>query len=309
MNSIGIISTVKTSSLELQLFVNYHLNIGIDEIILFFDDPEDKGINIFAEYSQVHTVKCSDLYWKERGEDKPATIEKRQTINVNHGAKFLSSKDIYWLTHIDSDELIHPVRPIKQVLNSYVTDAVRFSIREAISEREKYEHIFLPTVFKKKANNIQKRIVKLLRCSNLIFEDEFFRGHSSSKMAVKISPKIKKYGIHGPHYQSDIDIKNTNLIQLLHYDCVGIEDWKRKWDSRLDGSARASHLSNKRKKQLLLYKKAKEEGEEQLTVLYRRLHTIGKRERSILYLLRMLTPIKLDKRLFEKLPDNTLVDV
>jgi len=39
MTKVALISTVKGPTNEILMFVHYHLNSGLDEIILFFDDP------------------------------------------------------------------------------------------------------------------------------------------------------------------------------------------------------------------------------------------------------------------------------
>ena len=38
---VAVVATVKTPLHELKMFVHYYQNLGIDEIILFCDDPED----------------------------------------------------------------------------------------------------------------------------------------------------------------------------------------------------------------------------------------------------------------------------
>lgn len=299
MDRVGIIATVRAPTSQLHLFVNYHLNIGVDKIILFFDDPQDEGIPSFSQYSQVHTVACSSDYWRDKTGDKPEWLPERQIVNVNEGAKVLAATGCSWLIHIDNDELINPLLPLKQLLSRSDADGVRFSIFEAVSEQEKYNHIFLPTLFKKNANKIQLWLAEKIGCSNAIFDGEYFRGHTASKMALKISPKIKEYGIHGPQKGSGIAIENTKNIQLLHFDCVDIDSWKLKLDRQLDGSAKANTWRDNRRRQLFLYKKAKEEGDLQLSALFRKMRSIGKRERIVLTLLGMLKSINLNQKLFE----------
>jgi len=299
MNTVGIISTVKAPTSQLYLFVNYHFNIGIDYIILFFDDPEDESIDLFSYNNNICIIRCSAEYWRERAGGRPKSIEERQIVNVNQGAKYLLLKKYNWLIHIDSDELLNPLQPLKKILINCNADALRFSVLEAVSERNKYDHIFLPTLFKKKASDVQILLAKKLGCSNAIFDGEYFRSHTASKMAIKISNNINKYGIHEPLTDNMIVIEDTKKIQLLHYDCVDIDTWKLKWDRRLDGSGKAIDMRDNRKSQLLLYKKAKREGELQLSILFMKMHGIRRRERWLLYLLGMLKPVKLNYRLFE----------
>jgi len=300
MIKVAIISTVKAPIEELRLFVNYHLNIGIDNIILFFDDPQDEGINLFSQYQKVFTVKCSSAYWFEKTDKWPAFIAERLTINVNEGVKIALSKGCNWIIHIDSDELINPLKELKQVLSDSNAEAVRFSIMEAVSESEKYDHIFKPTLFKKKSSKVQARLAKFLGCSNAFFDNKYFRGHTASKMAIKVSSDIKRYKIHNAEkYHGKLNVENSKKIQLLHYDCIGIDDWMKKWNRRLDGTGTSNTLGEHRKKQLVLYEQTKKKGKKSLSLLYQKLHIIPMQEQVILYLLGMLKTIKLNQNLFE----------
>lgn len=303
MVTIGVVSTVRAPLSQLQLFVNYHLNIGVDHIILFFDDPQDEAFEAFSNYKQVRSIKCSSAYWQQSTKgDRPDSIGYRQIINANTGAKYLTEKGCNWISHIDSDELIHPLQDLKQILANSKVDGLRFSILEAVSENDHYEHIFLPQLFKKNARKNQIQLARKLGCKNAIFSNEYFRGHTLSKIIIRTECNIKQYRIHGVKSDTPLKINDSQLIQLLHFDCVDIDSWKKKWDWRIDGSGFAPKLGKHRKKQQSLYKKNKELGDEQLRSLFRKLHGIRKREQFILRLLGMLQTVKLDQRLFECKP-------
>ena len=300
MVKVGIISTVKAPLSELRMFVNYHLNIGVDYIVLFFDDPEDEAIEFLSQYTQVVAVKCSSEYWADRTGERPSSIEHRQMANVNYGAKYLSRKQCDWLIHIDSDELVNPLKELKSVLSKCNSEAVRFALLEAVADKLKHTHIFEPTLFKKKPNKIQLLLARIFPCPSAIFDGQYFRGHTRSKMAVRISDKIEKYEIHGAKKRDGkLVVENTKAIELLHYDCVGIDNWKLKWDRRLDGSGKAIDMRANREKQFLLYSKAKADGENQLSLLYKRMHLLPIRERVLLYIIGLLKQGGVDDKLFE----------
>lgn len=300
MDTIGIISTVKAPASQLYLFVNYHLNLGIDHIILFFDDPEDVAIESFAQYAQVTAISCSSEYWRERSDNRPGSIEERQIINVNHGAEYLSIQNCDWLIHIDCDELLNPLQPLKQIVGRYKTDVIRFTLLEAVAEQKEYDHIYLTTLFKKEGRRIAIRFAKKLGFLQAFFDGEYFRGHTSSKTAVRIIPEFKgRYGIHGPEKSLRATVSNSESIRLLHFDCVSIDEWKLKWDRRIDGTGLALRMRDNRIKQMKLYENAKREGHKSLSLLFNRMHRINKRDQIILTILGMLTRIKLDRSLFD----------
>jgi hypothetical protein len=286
---IGIISTVKSPLYELKIFVKHHLNIGIAYIVLFFDDPKDDAIDYFSKNKQVITVRCSPEYWEKTTGERPDAIEPRQIANVNFAVNTFSKNKFEWLIHIDSDELINPVKTLKHIFSKTNEDAIRFSVFEAVADNENQLNIFEPKTFKKKSKNIQLNLAIALGCKNAIFNDEYFRGHSASKMAIKISNKIQKYGIHGTKKKDgELIVKNTKQIELLHYDCIGIKNWKSKWNRRLDGSGTAINMRNNRVSQLTLYEEANKNGEEAARNLYKRMHLLTTWERFVLTGLGML---------------------
>ncbi len=304
MDTIGIVSTVKAPISQLYLFVNYHLNIGVDHIFLFFDDPEDIGISSFSRYGQVTTIGCSTEYWDKRSGSRPVSIEERQSVNVNQGAEYLSLKSCKWLIHIDCDELINASRPLNELLSNFNVDVVRFTVLEAVAEQEICKNIFVPSLFKKQGHKEIIYLAKKIGWFQAFFDGEYFRGHSASKAAVRIAPKLMgKYGIHGPKESPNITIRKTDSIELLHFDCVSIDEWKLKWDRRIDGSGLALQMRENRRKQMRLYENAKSEGDNSLSLLFKKMHGIRKIERPILFFLRLLKRIKIDKRLFAS-PNN-----
>jgi Glycosyl transferase family 2 len=300
MIKVGTISTVRAPIKQLLLFVNYHLNIGVDHVFLFFDDPPDEGIEAFSQYNKVWTATCSTDYWLAKNCRRPDSIEERQIVNVNEGVKVAKTYNCNWIIHIDSDELINPLKDMKQVLARTPADAVRFLIMEAISEKEIYDHIFMPKLFKKKSNACQLKAAQYLGCTNAIFDNEYFRGHLRSKMAIRVTPSILRYSIHNARKNNgNLVVENTRDIQLLHYDCVGIENWMSKWDWRLDGSGKSVYLRRNRIKQFLLYEQAKNKGQKELYLLYKKLHSIPIWERIVLCLLGLLTVVKINPDLFK----------
>ncbi len=300
METIGIVSTVRAPFSQLKAFVNFHLNIGIDCIVLFFDDPDDEAFKKFQYYPKVITICCDKVYWKENGGERPLAIEERQKININKGIEYLGEKGCSWSIHIDSDELVNPLKPIKSLLSENKADIVRFTVLEAVAEKEEYENIFLPSLFRKQS---RKEIVKLASKTGFFkafFDGEFFRGHTASKAAVRIKPEFNNlYSIHGVDRTVAASQEITKFIQLLHYDCVSLDDWRTKWDRRLDGSGIAVGMRSNRQRQMEFYKKAKDKNDNSLSELFNRLHNVRRRERPFLYVFNMLTRVNLDTNLFD----------
>jgi hypothetical protein len=299
--TICLISTVRTTVRQTICFVNYHLSAGIDEIILFFDDPNDPAAEVFSDYVRVRSIKCDNKYWAARGTAAPLVTQERQEINVNYGLKLAAESGFDWIIHIDSDELLMSKGDIKNILSLQSGDVVRFSMKEAVSEKDHYENIFEATLFKEpvtKEKYSQIALALSLGCEGVFFEGVYFRGHMASKVAVRINSKIEWMGIHRP-LRPKMAVIETDLITLLHYDCVGIEDWRNKWISRLDKPEIMARLRPHRVRQQELFKKAYGNAAAELE-LYSRLHKISEHQKSVLMQHGLLTVITLQHELFER---------
>lgn len=305
MERLAIISTVKAPLNQIQMYINYHLNLGVDEIILFFDNPIDEGIQFFENHQNVTVVSCSEQYWLQREGTRPHLLPDRQIVNVNEGVKIAIKKNCRWITHIDCDELIQPLTDVKKILLNCRADALRFRLLEAVSDQEFYEHIFMPTLFKKESSNLQIWTAKILGLSKLFYQNKYFRGHKSSKMVIKVSSKIEKYGIHKPDQcDHNFIVKEVDELRLLHYYCIGFSNWASKFEERaqelLESNNLKKHFVNYSGPQFQDYLQARNEGDQQLVALYRRLHKISKREQQILFLLGMLEEVVLSQDFFDR---------
>ena len=200
-DKVCLVSTIRSTVTETIYFVNYHLNIGIDEIILFFDNPDDEAFVHLKDYTRVRLTRCDSDYWRTKGVSRPATIEDRQECNANVGLRVAAEAGFQWIIHIDSDELIVPKDDLKMILSMYSADVLRFAIKEAVSERDHYDNIFQATLFKERARGekrFRSRLAMLFGCSGAFFEGEYFRAHAASKAAIRVSPKITHLNLHGP---------------------------------------------------------------------------------------------------------------
>jgi hypothetical protein len=301
-DKVCLVSTIRSPVIETIYFVNYHLNIGIDEVILFFDDPDDEAFALLQDYASVRLIRCDSNYWKAQGISRPATIEDRQECNANVGLRIAAENGFQWIIHIDSDELIVPKYQLKTALSMSSADVLRFTIKEAVSERDHYDNIFQATLFKERAKDekrLRRRLAMLFGCGRAFFEGEYFRSHAASKAAVRVSPKITHLKLHGPKLAKPETITETQttLVTLLHYDCVGIDAWKTKWRRRIDGSATAVRIRPARQKQLDLFKEAYGNANDEIA-LYASLHKISKYQQLVLRILGLLTVIKLKDELF-----------
>src|SRR5579863_8930815 len=147
---VCIISTIRAPLRETMYFVNYHLNLGIDQIILFFDDPKDPAAEALSNYVRVRTIRCDSAYWAALRLEAPALVGQRQVMNVNYGMKLAGQIGFDWAIHIDGDELLMADGEIGNILAQQSVDVVRFAMKEAVSEKDRYDNVFEATLFKER---------------------------------------------------------------------------------------------------------------------------------------------------------------
>jgi hypothetical protein len=237
VNKICIVTTIKAPILDTVRFVNYHRNIGVDEIFLFFDDPDDPAIECVEDYDGVTCFRCDSDHWKALGNPSRLLTGDRLTSNASFALALVRERGFSWIIHIDSDELILPDGDLKTLLAKSQSDVVRFAISEAVPEKLVYDSCFEPVLFRKLPSRPrkQKKRARRLGCGGAFVGGEYFRGHEASKTAVRVSANIDRLGIHGPQTKGQkLPVARTNEIRLLHFDSIGVASWKGKWTQRID---------------------------------------------------------------------------
>ena len=318
-NDVATVTTLRAPYEVTLAFVAYHLNIGVDHLYLFFDDPADPAMPFFDADSRVTCFRCDGKYWDTvkkyvqrdssvrpwQPGDGELTIIERQISNANLALTLARTADFEWLAHIDSDELLHAPEGLARALAATCPDVsvVRFQIREAIPSDLEFDHAFADiSLFKVPSSRAKRALVRRLGCP-IIYRGEYFRGHQESKCAVRCSADIHSMEIHMPIFKSTSSARRVDaeLIALLHYDCMGFESWKKKWHQRT--LIPCDWMRSNRAAQLEDFRAAWREldqgnGERALRRLYRRMNVPSRWQTLLLGFLRMIEKIPLHPRLF-----------
>lgn len=231
------VTTVRAPKEEILPFINYHLNVGIDHMFFFFDDPADAAVEALAGNSGVTCTLCTPEYWAELGKrntgwleefdgTKPPLIENRQRLNATVGLEMARARNFEWIAHIDVDELLYaPHGGLRALLNDVQcsVDFVRFPVLEAVAndlndEIEPMQSIDLfkvaefpsegraqPTIvtrlrrFVDKITNRSKRAAAKLTQARPIFANgRLIVGHSEGKSFVRASSNVNCLECHMP---------------------------------------------------------------------------------------------------------------
>ena len=296
---VAIVSTIKAPIEILRQWIHFHLNAGIEGFFLFLDDPGDSSHKALTAYETVRIVCCSNGYWKALGGKRPGAIVSRQKVNLAQGVAMAASEGFDWVAHIDSDELIRPLKPMDQVLSATNAAAIRLDLLEAVSEQMEYPGIFDTSLFKRLPDRKKALAARLLGCRQAFRFGEYFRGHTESKMLFRTDGSIKEMGIHKPiELRAGATVGASAEVQLLHFDCIGFSDWDRKWQTRLGDSPDDYRMRPARCRQFEAYRNATVEGYEARIDLFRNIQMIPQREQKWLRKLGLLERFELDRGLF-----------
>lgn len=310
---------------EIQAWVNYHLNTGVDHMFIFFDDPLDKDMKEEIEKNKNTTCfLCNQKYWDKllsrkdlndllqemrKGKsafgtskylakiEKPkdmARVEK-QKLNSIIAMELAKKKGYNWIAHIDSDELIYTKKPLKHFLEKVPEkfDFIKLPSLEAVPEKNYFDNVF------KEINLFKNNLGKL---SHL-----YFRGHIAGKSITRLNEKVLHLGIHRPGAKKGYELKYKHPLisgRLLHFDSPGYENWKQKWLRRHQGKVIAIAM---KKKTLKLFNEFvdvyKKGDEEDLKKLYEKQCFISEPLKRFLKIIGILRRINIKKELFKK-PKN-----
>ena len=290
---VAIVSTVKAPMDVLQPWIRHHLDIGIERFYLFLDDPADEASAELEATDRVHVVRCTPAYWSRLNGTRPDPVPGRQAVNVNHGMSLAAASGCNWVAHIDCDELIRPLMPLEDILASTGADGLRMTVLEAVSEQLDYPGIFDPSLFKTVPTRGQALAAVLLGCFGAFRYGEYFRGHTASKMLIRLDGTVTRMGIHKPvEFTADYRFKETKALQLLHFDGIGFDDWDKKWTARIKNEHSAFGFRPARVRQLEAYRKAARKGRDSRVALFRKTQMIPRREAAVLKRLGLLHRIE-----------------
>ncbi len=314
----SIVVTIRTSLGNTLNFVSYHLNIGIDHIYLFFDNPDDPAINFLSKNKKVTCFKCNLNHWSKLTNKKKLSIEERQKLNADMAFKKAKKESYNWIAHIDSDELIYTRGSLKILLSKVPKEiqVLRLRTMEAVPEKCEDKNLFREITLFKNLGQISKiyyshkkilqKIVPLLKKCEGNISGIYFRAHAVGKSIIRTNSNINRVEIHEPSPKEGCKLKCmfVSNASLLHFDSCSFEDWKLKWIRRLDGTATAKGLCNVEARLLEDFAKAYEIKDiNKIYKLYRKQYFMSWIKKFIFKRVGLLKQINLNEKLF-RLSEN-----
>jgi len=300
---IASVTTLKAPVDQVLQFAAYHHHLGLDEIILFFDDPEDSAIDAVKSKPGVTAIPCDDEHWHQVRDPRPEFVQHRQLANVNWVLRE-RRHDLDWLIHIDSDELIYAPDGLKEsvAVEDDGLSVLRLRPLEAIPPSPDMSDPFLEVRWFKqhdpKDPEAKSRAEKWGVASG--FQGKrFLRGHTSGKIAVKLDGVVSRVLLHQPTIYDEQEMRSVTSSRLwvLHYDAGSFDQWYDKWHDR--SGFEQSGFRGHRMKHLKRFRKLDRAGDTAgLKKMYRDSHMLPKWQLPILQRLGLVRRVKLPKKNF-----------
>jgi hypothetical protein len=303
---ISTVSTVRASYNDLQMFVNYHLNCGVDRMFLFFDDPADQGLERLRTNKRLTCIRCDASHWTAAQLPDNTPIEVRQSHNASLALEWARQEGIDWIIHLDSDELVFaPEQNLKLHLQKVGEhdDAITYPTLEALPQLSYRRHFFEEIHWFKTVRSYVPHAIAIARVMGChrAFKYGYFRGHTIGKTATRVLSSVASLEIHLPIARDGRELRITTSSDAftLHFDCCTIADWKLKWKRRLEGTGLASRMRESRRRQFSDFFAAYQSGSEARMVLeYRQQWIISSYEKMILRGLGLLRRVRLRDGVF-----------
>jgi hypothetical protein len=318
------ICTATTLNCEVRIltaWVDYHLNLGIDHMFLFFDDPNHPGVTIFEHNPRVTVVRCDVNYWPGGASKRERlTLHERQWYNANKALEWAKQRGADWIVHIDSDELLYYPGDLRSALQSVPdhVEVVRFRVYEAVPEGLHCEHPFASVRYfrvgpirptrKTMPRSVADWAIALARIAGYYLRlaigkifcpgarGPFLRGHIGGKSAVRIGAPVQGMGVHVPAPPPGYRYIDYFLPggAVLHFDCSDFDSWLAKWEERARERNVPRNRDPKRRKQLARFIATRDkEGLPGLQRLYLKEYSLRPWERRVLTYLGLLRDIPL----------------
>lgn len=231
--SITLVSVTREPVDILLRFVAWHRSIGVDRIVLYFDDPEDPGIDWVSGLDFVSVIRCTPEFWLSLRQTQETRFVKRQNSALTHGYRAV---DEGWVAVADADELFDiQGRSLSDLLGAQSDEVRGLRIKTAeIVQTDAQDG--LPRFRTELKPRIVDRIygekaVLLRRNWGLV-------GHREGKSFTRAGLPVKAIRQHFAVETGWIDMTDRLIgaedgARLLHFFDRGYESWRKKLEWRL----------------------------------------------------------------------------
>lgn len=200
---VGVSCLVNESPIQTEVFVRYHLALGVSKIRLYMDNPDDPMSNFDYGTDRVEIIKCTPEFWQDRLGRVPESNGEKLSTCHRDGLNYLNKlNDIDWAINLDADELLYiaPDNTLRGYLKQLPKNTEQLSVKplEAVFVSETDSKLFSARYFK----------VPRLRIPNELPREDGFR----VKVLYRAVRTLEKFSTYKPARYILHKIPNTSTF-------------------------------------------------------------------------------------------------
>ncbi len=266
----SVVTIAREEPEVIRRFVAWHLDAGVERIFLYFDNPDDPCIDMVSHLDRVTAIPCTQEFWADLGAAPDDRFTMRQNRACLHG--YNAAPD-GWVLNVDADELVLiEGRSVGEFLAAMPVDCRSVLIRPA-EEVQTAEtgngRLFRQPMPKWMAKGVYGDLAPLM------VRNKGMVGHSVGKSFVRTGLsglrgfKLRQHGwkLRKSDLIHDVIAGPKRDAWLLHFFSRGYDDWRRKLDYRLTNVGFRMRMRT-------ALKEARDQGEDALRDIYKRLHSL-----------------------------------
>jgi hypothetical protein len=243
--TLCLVTTVRAPGESFASFLRYHLAIGVAQIIVFCDDPQDPAIAVAAAFGPAVTVIPADeaLYKRyatlqtatEPGVDARLTHTFRQIHNAEIAIGMAMAAGHQWLLHLDADELFFcPTGTVADhlaVLEAEGVDMATYANFEAVPNTMEVSDPFREvSYFKINPSLLPKWQMRCVVEYWLPQHRYYFTAYVDGKAMVRLQPGVLPHGRHRFRlFRGEMRCLAFNRPLILHYAHCGLATYTAKF--------------------------------------------------------------------------------
>ena len=274
--SFSVVTVLKESLQTTITFVDWYRKLGAQEIILFFDDPEDPAIEHFNGALDVEAIACDPAFWATIGQRADKKFVKRQNAALNEGYRRAKSQ---WVLAVDADEYLFSR---EQRLED------RLAVVDANCRAISVETTELVQCVEDNAKRYFRTPMSQAQITAVYGDDSWmFRrrnglvGHYQGKSIIRSGQNNIRLRQHWAEDRERNKITDTvwranDGVYLLHYFGGDFSSWRQKLEWRNEAWGFARYLNNH-------INRLRDEGADaEIALLYKALHETDRKQLEVM---------------------------
>ncbi|MBI6630375.1 glycosyltransferase family 2 protein [Pontibaca salina] len=267
---LSIVSLMKENFEDIAHFITHHLDIGIDDIIIFYDGDNAEDLRSYLEAKPINGgYSVISIY--EIAEIKPHLKPPKTFKTIQNAVHQIACRKARypWLITLDADEFLSAGNLDATALSAIPKQilSVRLPVAEAVwlPDDDPWS-AFGSTGFrtplrfrnpKKLPSLLRKMLPRMVYREDSVFFTDNVIGHGQGRHIYRRDAKFDYIGPHHAEIQgNNVSTAVTDLrsalrgVEVYHYDAISFERWREKLRRRVENEILSDNMRIDRRRML-----------------------------------------------------------